>query len=106
MKIESVKMFAEPLKRAARAVVFCATLLLGPFSGGDFTAHGRGHGGGHGGSGHGSSAQSGGGQGEGTGHGGSGQTSSAQSGSGHGGSGESGGHFGEDHVFGHGDFGR
>ena len=102
MKIESVRMFAEPLKRAARAVVFCATLLLGPFSGGDFTAHGRGHGG----SGHGSSAQSGGGQGESTGHGGSGQTSGAHSGSGHGGSGQSGGHFGEDHVFGHGDFGR
>ncbi len=79
MKIESLRMFAESLKRAARAVVFCATLLLGPFSGGDFTAHGRGHGSGHG--------------------------SSAQSGSGHGGSVESGGHFGEDHVFGHGDFG-
>ncbi len=60
MKIESLRMFAESLKRAARAVVFCATLLLGPFSGGDFTAHGRGHG-----SGHGSSAQSG------SGHGGS-----------------------------------
>jgi hypothetical protein len=43
-------MFARVLKGAARAPVFCAIFLLGPFSGGDLSAHG---GGGHGGGGHG-----------------------------------------------------
>ena len=106
MKIESVRIFAEPLKRAARAVGFCATLLLDPFPVAISLHTAVGTGVGMVAVGMAAARKVAVGKGEGTGHGGSGQTSSAQSGSGHDGSGESGGHFGEDHVFGHGDFGR